>query len=297
MQARKLLVKLRNLSVKFIPDAIFIRILYFRHFKKFPNLKNPKSFNEKLQWLKLHDRKDQYTTMVDKYLVKDYVANLIGEQYVIPTLGVWDSPKEIDFDSLPDQFVLKWNHDSGSVIICRDKSCLDKTAIVQKLSGREKYNGYYYGREWPYKNVKPRILAEQYMQDGQNKNLPVYKIFNFNGEPRIIQVIQDDKTQNETIDYFDTDWQLLDMKQTFPNSVAPMQRPAHLDEMLELSRKLSAGFPFIRIDLYEICGKLYFSEYTFYSDAGFGKFRPEHWDHLLGSWIHISELDHPSDSV
>lgn len=273
-----------------IPDAIFLKIRYYAGVGKKLNLENPQTFNEKLQWLKLYDRKPEYTVMVDKHAVKKYVADQIGDEYVIPTLGVWNSFDEIDFDSLPDQFVLKCTHDSGGLVICRDKKTLDIDSAKKKIEKSLKQNFFYRCREWPYKNVPPRIMAEQYMQDGDSRNLPVYKILNFSGEPRIIQVIQNDKTKNETIDYFDTRWHLLKMKQNFPNSAIPMERPVCLSEMLDLARKLSKDLPVIRVDLYEVNGKVYFSEYTFYSDAGFAAFYPEKWDNILGNWISIPAL-------
>lgn len=274
-----------------LPDEEYLKRLFFAHMKKELNLEKPKTFNEKLQWLKLYDRKPEYTQMVDKLAVKEYVAQIIGEEYIIPTLGVWDSFDEIDFDCLPEQFVLKCTHDSGGLVICRDKKGLDIEAARRKIEKSLKQNFFYRCREWPYKNVPPRIIAEQYMQDGDNANLPVYKIFNFSGNPRIIQVIQNDKTKNETIDYFDTQWRLLNLRQNFPNSAVSMEKPGCLPEMLKLAEKLSNNLPFIRVDLYEVNGKVYFSEYTFYSDAGFAAFYPGKWDSILGGWIPIAEVE------
>lgn len=284
-------ISLLKKAIRIIPDPLFVRLAYFRRLKKFPNLKNPKTYNEKIQWLKLYDRKPEYTTMVDKAEVKAYVAERIGEEYIIPTLGVWDSFADIDFDSLPDQFVLKCTHDSGGLVICRDKSKLDIEAARKKIEASLKVNYYWRGREWPYKNVRPRILAEAYMQDGEKLCLPVYKVFNFNGETRIIQAIQNDKTENETIDYFDTGWNRLDLRQNYPNSPEPLEKPAQLEQLLQLSKTLSKGFPFIRTDWYVINNKLYFSEYTFYSDSGTAKFHPEEWDRKLGDWIQLPEQE------
>lgn len=283
--------------LNWLPDKPFLILCYAARVGKKLDLTNPYTFNEKIQWLKLYDRKPEYTQMVDKYEVKRLVADAIAEDFVIPTLGIWDNFDDIDFDALPNQFVLKCTHDCGGLVICRDKKTLDVKAARKKIERSLKRNYYYNCREWPYKNVPPRIIAEQYMQDGDNANLPVYKIFNFSGEPRIIQVVQDDKTPHETIDYFDTQWQLLEMRQNFPNSNVPMPRPKQLDEMLEIARKLSIGFPFIRTDIYEINGKLYFSEYTFYSDAGFAKFTPDCWDEILGSWVEIPGIDNGQDNT
>jgi len=277
-------------------DEWYLRMLYGRRMHKKLNLNNPITFNEKLQWLKLYDRNFMYTHMVDKADVKDYVAGQIGEKYIIPTLGVWDCFDDIDFDSLPNQFVLKCTHDSGGLVICRDKSKLDKEAVRKKIEKSLKRNYYFYGREWPYKNVKPRILAEEYMEDDSacnskvKHNLNVYKIFNFNGEPKIIQSIQDDKTKNETIDYFDVDWNLLDLKQNFPNSKEPLPRPLQLEEMLELAAILSKGLCFLRTDFYVVNQKVLFSELTFYSDSGTARFDPPQWDYKLGSWLDLSPV-------
>lgn len=298
--------------LNWMDDETYLKRYYKLRMGKELNLDNPQTFNEKLQWLKLHDRKDIYTTMVDKYEVKKYVADIIGEKYIIPTLGVWNKFDNIDFDSLPDQFVLKCTHDSGGLIIVRDKSKLDINLARKKINKCLKRNYYTHGREWPYKNVRPRIIAEKYMEEaGASKkgeelkdykslhldnisysvkpdhNLNVYKIFTFDGEPYLIQVIQDDKTKNESIDYFDLNWNLLEMRQSYPNSERHLKRPSKLGEMLELTSRLSNRKPFIRVDFYEINGIVYFSEFTFYSDAGFEPFYPDSWDSILGAKIKI----------
>ena len=256
------------------------------------DLSNPKTFNEKLQWLKLYNRQSIYTNMVDKYSVKKIVADKIGEEYIIPTLGVWNSFDEIDFDTLPEQFVLKCTHDSGGLAICRDKSKFDVDSAKQKIEKSLNRNYYYYGREWPYKDVKPRIIAEKYMEDKSSDVLNVYKIFTFDGEPKIIQAIQGDKTASETIDYFDTEWNFLNMRQNFPNSTTHLHKPETLPKMLELARVLAKGVaPFLRVDFYEINGEVYFSEFTFYSDSGMARFDPEEWDLRLGEMIKLPTKD------
>ena len=275
---------------KVLPDKVYISLKYRMRIGKFPNLKNPKTFNEKLQWLKLYNRKPEYTTMVDKYEVKKYVADLIGEEYIIPTLGVWDSFDDIDFDALPDQFVLKCTHDSGGLVICRDKSKLDKEAAKKKIEACLKTNYYWQGREWPYKNVKPRIIAEEYVADPANpgqSSLWVYKIMTFGGKPKIIQAIQGDKTSSETIDYFDTAWNLLEIRQNFPNSEQPLEKPQSLDRMLSLAEHMSGEQPFLRVDFYEVNGSPIFSEFTFFSDSGMAAFHPEEWDKKLGDMIKL----------
>lgn len=249
---------------------------------------NPKTFNEKMQWLKVYDRKPEYTMMVDKYLVKDYVAKLIGEEYIIPTLGVWNSYDEIDFDSLTDKFVLKCTHDSASVTVIEDKNSIDHAYLKEFYSSRLAVNYFYKHREWPYKNVKPRIIAEKFIKDDINPELRVYKVFNFGGVPNTIQMINGDKTDHEYINYYDTDWNLLELRQNYPNGPVD-EKPACLDEMLRLSEKLSGNLPFIRTDFFVVNGKVLFSEFTFFSDAGFAEFEPEKWDRIFGDLIKLPE--------
>ena len=274
-----------------MPDEKMLKKRYKNAMGKELNLENPTTFNEKMQWLKLYNRKPEYTMMVDKYEVKRYVADKIGEEYIIPALGVWDKFDDIDFDALPDQFVLKCTHDSGGLVICRDKRKLNKKLIKKKIQKSLKRNYYWGSREWPYKNVKPRILAEQYVEDSFHPDEPsllVYKIMCFGGAPKIIQTIQGDKTKEETIDYFDTEWNLLNLRQNYPNSERPLSRPEALDEMLRLAGEMSVGVPFLRVDFYEVEGRPYFSEFTFFSDSGMAKFTPEEWDTILGSWIDLN---------
>ena len=271
-------------------DENYLKMKYRVNLGKRMNLENPKTFNEKMQWLKLNDHKDIYTQMVDKYAVKQLVAKKIGEEYLIPTIGVWENFEDIDFEKLPNQFVLKTTHDSGTVIVCRDKATLDIEAARKKINGRIGYNYYYSCREWPYKNVKPRIIAERFMQDRDFPVLNVFKVFNFNNGEQIIQAIQNDKTPLERIDYFDTNWNKLVLRQNYQNSDTPLPRPQTLEKMLQISKELSQGFAFLRTDFYEVNGKLYFSEFTFYSDAGFAYFEPAEWDKILGDRINLKNL-------
>ena len=273
--------------VGLIPSKLWISYRFKVRTGEKMDWKNPKTFNQKLQWLKLYNRRPEYTTMVDKYEVKKYVAERIGEEYIIPTLGVWDRFEDIDFDALPDQFVLKCTHDSGGLIIVRDKSKLDKEAARKMFRVALNRNHYSVNREWPYKNVKPRIIAEQYMKDEQAEDLPVYKIFCFGGEPYIIQAIQNDKQPNESIDYFDIGWDKLPLRQNFPNSEHPLPAPKTLDKMLQYAGVMSTRHPFLRVDFYEVNGKMYFSEFTFFSDSGMQKFDPPEWDYILGDRIKL----------
>jgi len=271
----------------FFSDKFFSKAMYKLFFKKRLSLTSPKTFNEKMQWLKLYDRNPIYTKMVDKYGSKQYVADAIGEKYVIPTIGVWDSADDIDFDSLPEQFVLKCTHDSGSILICKAKKEIDIKKTKAFFESRLKRNYYKLWREWPYKNVVPRIIAEPFLKDGDNEFLPVYKIMCFEGEPQIIQTIQNDKQPNESIDYFDVNWNLLDMKQNYPNSKVPFSKPACLQEMIQLARTLAEKTHFLRVDFYSVNDEVKFSEFTFYSDAGITKFTPFEWDNILGGMINI----------
>jgi len=276
--------------LNWLPDRAYLSLVFRLELGYWPDFDEPRSFNEKLNWLKLYDRKAEYTRMVDKYEARSYIAEKIGAEYLIPLVGgPWESFEEIDFDALPEQFVLKTTHDSGGVVICRDKASFDIEAARRKLTWHLNREYFWGKREWPYKDVKPRIIAEKYMQDGDNVNLPVYKIMCFGGVPKIFQTIQNDKTPEESIDYFDADWNLLRMRQSFPNSERPMEKPETLSEMLSLAERLSQGHSFLRTDFYNINGKTYFSEITFYSDAGFAEFEPAEWDSILGSWIELPE--------
>lgn len=271
---------------RLLPDRLYIRLKCKINTGYWPNLRHPRTFNEKLQWLKLHDTDSLFTEMIDKYAVKQLVADRIGAQYVIPAYGVWDSVDDIDFDALPDKFVLKTTHDCGGVVLCKDKKAFNREAAKRFLEKHQKYNYFYEGRERPYKNAAPRILAEAYAGD-TDTCLVVYKVMCFHGEPKVIQVIQDDKTKDESIDYFDTQWNRLDLRTNFPNSKVPMERPLCLEQMLSLSKELAGDRPFLRVDWYAIGDALKFSEFTFYSDSGWAAFHPEQWDHILGNWIRL----------
>lgn len=280
----------RHGFLHWLSDPVFLRIDYWLKLGKRLNLDNPQTFTEKLQWLKLYDRRPEYIIMVDKIAVKEYVAGLIGYDYIIPTLGVWEKPEDIDWDSLPNSFVLKWNHDSGSVVICRDKSVFDKEAAIKKLSFGAKVNGFWYGREWPYKGVKPFILAEVLLDpNSDNKTISDYKWFCFNGEPIFCQVIQDRFTK-ETIDFFDTNWQHQDFIGLNPIAVPAKEepsRPKNLETQISIAKKLSQGIPFARIDLYEVNEHDFFGEITLYPASGFGEFYPRKYNEIIGKMLHL----------
>ena len=276
-------------ATRILPDALYIRLEYFRHLKKFPNLKNPKTFNEKLQWLKLHDRKPEYTLMVDKYEAKRYVADIIGEQHIIPAFGVWNSFDEIDFDALPDQFVLKCTHDCGGLVICRDKSQLDIAAAKKKIEKAMKVNYYWGEREWPYKNVKPRILAEKYMEDSELGDLRDYKFFTFDGEVKALFIATERASVSEEtkFDFFDADFNHLPFTNGHPNAEVMPKKPQNFERMKQLASKLSRGIPHLRVDFYEVDGEIYFGELTFSHWGGMVPFDPPEWDGIFGSWIEL----------
>ena len=274
-------------------DEKYLKILYKLRTGQKLNLDDPQTFNEKLQWLKLHDRRPEYTTMVDKYAVKKYVADKIGKQYIIPTLGAWDKFDDIDFDKLPDQFVLKCTHDSGGLVICRDKSKLDIKAAKKKLNRCLKHNYYWGNREWCYKNVKPRIIAEKYMEE-KGKAVPEdYKIYCMNGEPKYIVVFHNrfdsSKPLSETV--YDTNWQPqhISLDEHFAVSEEITLKPECLDEILDITKALCADIPQVRVDFYIIENRIYFGEITLYTASGFQKMIPENMDIRLGQMLQLSK--------
>lgn len=274
---------------RMLPDKLFLQLMYFHNFRKFLNLKNPKTFNEKLQWLKLHDRKPEYATMVDKYEAKQYIAEKIGSEYVIPTLGVWDRFDDIDFDSLPDQFVLKCTHDSGGLVIVRDKSKLDMETARKKIEASLQNNYYWHKREWPYKNVKPRIIAEQFLENPESADLFDYKFFCFHGEPKVMYISNDHGADPRT-DFFDMEFQHLPIKARDPNADIPPCKPEKFEEMKRLAEVLSKGMPHLRVDFYYVNGKVYLGELTFYHMSGFTEFTPPEWNMRMGEWLDLTKL-------
>ncbi|MDY4212873.1 MAG: ATP-grasp fold amidoligase family protein [Eubacteriales bacterium] len=278
-----------------MPDAEYLSRKFSVIFGYRLPLEAPHTFNEKLQWLKLYDRKPEYTVMVDKYKARDYISEKIGAQYLIPLLGVWDAPDEIDFSLLPDKFVLKCNHNSGrGMCICKDKSALNIKKVKTDLKRGLSQDYYLTGREWPYKDVPRKIIAEQFMKSDAG-GLTDYKIHCFNGEPKLILVCKDRFTQTGlTEDFFSPQWEHLDIRRpTHPNSLTEIAKPEELSEILALAKKLSEGIPFLRVDFYIIHHKVYFSELTFYPASGFEKFVPEQWDDTLGSWLELPS--HPAN--
>lgn len=281
---------LNNIFSKFmrlVPDKIYLKYIFYRIMWYRLNLKDPKSFNEKLQRLKLYNRNPNFTKMVDKYESKKYVSDIIWKEYIIPTLWVYDSFDEINFEELPNQFVLKCTHDSGSVVICTDKKSFDKEKTKKKLKTALNHNYYYNYREWAYKNIQPRIIAEKYMVDESWVELKDYKVFCFNGEPKIIQVDYDRFSVHKR-NIYDLDWKFLPFEILYPSDKNhKINRPWCLEEMVDLARKLSKGIPHVRVDFYIINNQIYFWEMTFYHGWWYEDFRPKDWDYRFWQWIQL----------
>lgn len=276
----------------FIPDQVYLKLAYKFYIGEKLNLKNPQTYNEKLQWLKLYNRKPEYTMMVDKVKVRDYIAEKIGGEYLIPLLGIWNSPDEINFNELPNQFVLKCNHNSGTgMCICKDKTRLNYDEVKKNLQRGLRENYYYLGREWPYKNVQRKIIGEQYMVDESGEELRDYKVLCYNGEPRLVELHQGRFTNHQSQDFYDTKWNKTSISQNgtavykATNSIYP--RPKNLEKMLDLSRTLANDIPHVRVDWYSINGKLYFGELTFFDGSGFDPFDNREDDYMIGSWIDL----------
>lgn len=282
--------KVKRAILKILPDKIYLKIKYKHKLGKKLNLKNPQTYNEKLQWLKLYDRKPMYTKMVDKYEAREYIAEKIGKEYLIPLIGVYDNFNDIDFESLPNQFVIKATHDSGSVIICKDKAKFNIGKAKEKIEKCLKYNFYYPGREWPYKNIKPRIVIEKYMEDESGFELKDYKFFCFNGKVKCLKIDFDRFTEHKA-NYYNRKFELLKFGETIcpPDFNKKLEKPKKFDKMIELAEKLSKDITFLRVDFYEIDNKIYFGELTFFPASGFGSFEPKEYDNILGDWLKLDE--------
>lgn len=282
-------------ALAFLPDKMYLQMFYFSTTGHFINFKNPKGLSEKQQWLKIYDQHPEYSRLVDKLAVRDHIDSVLGEGHMFPLLGKWERFEDIDFDSLPDQFVIKCNHDSGStrVINSKDELTSEKLEEMKKFYNKRLSRDFFYaGREYPYKGIKPYIIAEKLMvdEDHPEKSIEDYKFFCFNGEPRVMFVVTDRNTDCR-VDFFDMDFQHLDIVNNHPNSDKPIAKPAKFDEMKEVAAILSKGMPFVRIDLYELNGKIYFGEYTFYNCGGFRLCEPPEWEQRMGDWIELPKTD------
>lgn len=276
--------------LKWMPSDTYLKLLYRARTGKTLDLEDPKGYCEKLQWIKVYLHDPLYSQLVDKYTVRSYIAGKIGEEYLIPMLHVWDSASDIKEEQLPDQFVLKCTHDSGSICICKDKSKFDFNAARQKLADHLKQGTYWATREWPYKNVTPRIIAEQYMEDESGVELKDYKVLCFDGKPKLIELHMGRFQEVHTQDFYDIDWNLTGITQNgCLTSDKPYPRPECLEEMLRLTTILAEGMPHIRVDWYVIKGRLYFGELTFFDASGFDLFDDPKIERMLGDWITLPE--------
>lgn len=272
-----------------LPDSLYLKIMFRLEMGYKLNLEEPHTFNEKLQWLKLYNRNPKYTQMVDKFEAKTVAENILGNDYIIPTLGVWDRFEDIDFSSLPDRFVLKTTNGGGGggVIICRDKNKLNLPSVAEQLNSSLKENIYQQFKEWPYKNVIPRILAEKFMVD-ESGELRDYKFYCFNGEPKVFIVASERFSGHRTyFDYFDMEGNHLPFTQGGMNNPITPTIPSTFEKMKQVAMKLSHGLPHVRIDLYSVDEKVYFGEFTFFDSSGFEKFTPWEWDGIFGNWLKL----------
>lgn len=288
----------QDYNIHIFSDKKYIEAIYLLVFGKKLNLKNPKTFNEKLQWLKLKDHNPKYTTMVDKFAVKDYVKKIIGSEYIIDTLGKWDSFDQIDFEQLPKQFVLKCTHDSGGLVICKDKEKLDKEKAKEKIEKSLKRNFYYIGREWPYKNVKPQIIAERYIEDSDG-DLKDYKFFCFNGRVKFFK-IDFDRDKFHRANYYDCNGELLFFGEKIcpPDLNREIKIPKNINRMIELAEMLSQNMDFIRVDFYSLSDiDIKFGELTFYPASGFGALIPKEEDLIIGDILILSQSDNFENKV
>ena len=275
-----------------LPDELYLKIKFKKRMGYKLDLVNPTTFSEKLQWLKIHHRKPIYTTLVDKYAFKTYFGRIICEEHIIPTYGVWDDFSEINFDMLPDQFVLKCTHDSGGLVVCRDKSKLDIAFAKRKIDKSMQTNYYWHGREWAYKNVHRRIIAEKFMQDASSKELKDYKFYCFNGEPLFLYLSEGlENHETARMSYVTLDWEKANFARVDykPFDELP-PKPKHFSEMIQIARELSKECVFVRVDLYEINGNIYFGELTLFPGIGMNKFEPPEWDKKLGEKLSLEGL-------
>lgn len=292
-----ILIRLWRGLIKFhltdvISDSLFLKITYYLRTGRKLNITQPERYNEKLQWLKINDKNPLYTNLVDKASVKDIVSNTIGKQYIVPTLGTWSNVNQIDFNDLPEKFVLKCTHDSGGIVICEDKNTFDYSLAEKVLNKSLKYRYYAYGREWPYKKVTPQIIAEPFLEDSKTKELRDYKFFCFNGKAEYMFIAANRQSSDieTTFDFYDMDFNHLDIINGHPNSSVPLDKPLNFDLMKNLAEILSEGIPHVRIDFYEVNGQVFFGEYTFYHYSGFTPFVPDEWDYILGKHLDIWDI-------
>ena len=276
-----------NIEIQRLPDKEFLNLNFFLKFHREMDWNNPKTFNEKLQWLKLYDRNPMYTKLVDKVAVKDYVVQIIGKEYVIPTIAVWNKTCDIDFKNLPEKFVIKCNHDSGNIIIVNKDDC--NIEEIKKCLDKTLNNDYYlFGREWPYKNVQRKIFAEQYLVDESGCELIDYKLMCFNGQVKCSFTCSNRLGKEGLyVNFYDRKWQPMPFERHYPRKPKEIQKPVSYEKMVELAEILSKGIPFVRVDFYQIDEKPLLGELTFYPGNGMEEFTPDKWDYCLGSWLNL----------
>ena len=271
---------------RILPDKAYVWLDFIRNLHRIPDLRNPSTFNEKLQWLKLYNHDPSYPKMADKLAMRGFVEKKAGAGHSVPVLGVWDCFDEIDFSSLPDTFVLKCNNDSGHYVICRDKRTMDMKAARKTITEGLKTNYYYQNREWVYKDIVPKVFAEQYLQQDSDDCLWDYKFFCFNGEPRIMYM-EKEASESKTEAFFDMEQNYLDLEMDDPRPDVPPALPTCFDQMKAIAAKLSAGIPFLRVDFFYVNETVYVGELTFFHCGGLAPVKPESWNRQLGSWIDI----------
>lgn len=286
---KSVLIKALYFTSPLFSDRTYLKMLFPLNLGYRLNLDNPKTFNEKLQWLKINYRRPEMTQMVDKYEAKEFARKIIGDEYIVKNYGVWDSFDDIDFENLPEKFVLKTTHDQGGVVIIKDKNNFDKQAARKKLQKHLKVKHYYLTREWPYKDVKPRILAEEVLFDGEKSQPNDYKFYCFNGEPKVM-LVATERSKKAKFNYFDMDFNSVDLQQGGERSDKAITEPQGFRKMIELSKKLSKGLPHVRADFYDIDGNVYFGEMTFFDSGGMAAFEPEKWDKIWGDWIDLEQI-------
>lgn len=279
-----------NRLVYVLPDKWYLFFRFKNRVGYWPHLDHPRSFNEKLLWLKLHDKHSEFTQMVDKVEAKKYVASVVGDKFIIPTLGVWDSVDEIDWESLPNQFVIKVTSDSGGIVVCKDKKLLDIDKAKEKLSKGWGKNYYVHNKEYPYKALKPRIIAEEYKEDESGYELKDYKFFCFNGIPKVFKV-DFGRFSSHHANYYDVNCKLLPFcEKDFPSDSSKIIHfPNNFSEMIDVAEKIAkkVNHPFVRVDLYNVNGAIFFGEITFFPASGMGAFYPEEWDFKLGTYMQL----------
>jgi hypothetical protein len=274
---------------RYIPDRPYVKLLYRGFMDERLDLRNPRTYNQKLQWLKLFDRNPLYTQLTDKYAVRKFVEQRVGVEYLVPLLGVYSSFEEIDFSLLPQRFVLKTTHDSGGVVFCDDLENFDKKAAAEKINTHLSRNYYYWGREWNYKNIHPQIIAEKYLEDIEHGDLIDYKFMCFDGHARCCLVCSNRYKLNQNLTFFDLDWNVLPFFRHYPRSMEPIAKPKRLEKMVLIAEKLSSGIPFVRVDLYTIEGSIFFGEMSFHPGSGLAAFTPAEWDYKIGEWMDLKK--------